>query len=102
MRIAGSGGDSILKIRDHNGDWGALFVQPDGRVAVQNVTVESLSFDANILNNPEPKVVAPRCPTAIAFDLGDGFTCIGIRVKENKVKAGKGTLAMVLPDGAAQ
>jgi hypothetical protein len=67
MRIAGSGGDSILKIHDHNGDWGALFVQPDGRVAVQNVTVESLSFDANILNNPESKVVNGDAETYQTF-----------------------------------
>jgi hypothetical protein len=67
MRVAGVKGKSILKIRDHNGDWGALFVQADGRVDVRNVTFEDLAFDANILNNPESKVVNGDAETYQTF-----------------------------------
>lgn len=76
MRVAGVSGKSVLKIRDHNGDWGALFVQPDGRVPVQNVTFEDLAFDANILNNPESKIVngdAETYQTFIYFTSGQGL-----------------------------
>ncbi len=67
LRVAGVKGKSVLKIRDHNGDWGALFLQPDVRVPVQNVTFEDLAFDANILNNPESKIVNGDAETYKTF-----------------------------------
>lgn len=56
LRLVGSGEQSILRIKDHNGDWHRLFSPWDVRGAVENVIFEDLTFDANILNNPESRI----------------------------------------------
>jgi hypothetical protein len=55
VRIAGAGADSVLKIKDHNGDWQRLFAAKGG-ASVDNVAFEDLAFDANITNNPESTI----------------------------------------------
>jgi hypothetical protein len=54
-RLAGSGEQSVVKIKDHNGDWMRLFSSKSGG-DVQNVSFEDLSFDSNIANNPESTI----------------------------------------------
>ncbi|MHB8645270.1 MAG: glycosyl hydrolase family 28-related protein [Thermomicrobiales bacterium] len=56
LRLAGSGEQSIIRIKDHNGDWQRLFSPRDVNSAVENVIFEDLTFDANIVNNPESKI----------------------------------------------
>lgn len=56
LRIAGSGAESVIRIKDHSGDWPSLFSQKVGNNTVENVTVEDLTFDSNILNNPESQI----------------------------------------------
>jgi len=56
LRIAGSGAQSVIRIKDHSGDWPSLFSQRAGNNTVENVTVEDLTFDSNILNNPESQI----------------------------------------------
>ncbi|MGI8689021.1 MAG: glycosyl hydrolase family 28-related protein [Thermomicrobiales bacterium] len=53
LRLAGSGAASVLKIKDHLGDWQRLFSPRALTGNVENVAVEDLAFDANIQNNPE-------------------------------------------------
>ncbi|MDQ6834137.1 MAG: glycoside hydrolase family 55 protein, partial [Chloroflexota bacterium] len=53
LRLAGAGTASILKIRDHLGDWQRLLSPRDLAGNVENFAVEDLTFDANIQNNPE-------------------------------------------------
>jgi len=53
LRLAGMGTGSVLKIRDHLGDWQRLLAPRNLGGRVENFTVEDLAFDANIANNPE-------------------------------------------------
>lgn len=54
-RFAGAGEQTVLKIKDHNGNWQRLFSAKNGD-NIDNVSFEDLSFDANILNNPESTI----------------------------------------------
>ncbi len=56
LRIIGSGAQSVIRIKDHNGDWSSLFSPKASDDAVENVIFEDLTFDSNILNNPESRV----------------------------------------------
>lgn len=67
LRIAGSGEGSVIKIKDHNGDWRVLFSSEDNGVAVENVIFEDLAFDSNILNNPESRVNESKDETYQTF-----------------------------------
>ncbi|GEM_PF-2883039 len=53
LRLAGAGAASVLKIKDHLGDWQRLLSPRTLEGSVENFTVEDLAFDSNILNNPE-------------------------------------------------
>ncbi|MGI8856513.1 MAG: glycosyl hydrolase family 28-related protein [Thermomicrobiales bacterium] len=53
LRLAGAGDQSIIKIADHNGDWGHLFAPGTPGGALDNLIVEDLAFDSNIANNAE-------------------------------------------------
>ena len=67
LRLAGAGADSVLKIKDHLGDWQRLLSPKNLNDSVENVTVEDLSFDANILNNPESRINETQDPTYQTF-----------------------------------
>lgn len=56
LRIAGAGEQSVIKIKDRAGNWQRLFSPRDLGASVENVAFEDLSFDANILNNPEATI----------------------------------------------
>ncbi|HEY8291235.1 MAG TPA: glycosyl hydrolase family 28-related protein, partial [Thermomicrobiales bacterium] len=56
LRLIGAGAQSVIKIKDHSGDWPSLFTPKTGDTAVENVVFEDLSFDSNIANNPESRV----------------------------------------------
>ncbi|MDQ6905234.1 MAG: twin-arginine translocation signal domain-containing protein [Chloroflexota bacterium] len=53
LRLAGAGAASVLKIKDHLGDWQRLLSPRTIGGRVENFIVEDLAFDGNILNNPE-------------------------------------------------
>jgi hypothetical protein len=55
LRVIGAGERSVIKIKDHAGNWQRLFA-PRGGASVENVSFEDLSFDANIRNNPEATI----------------------------------------------
>ncbi len=56
LRFAGAGEQSVIRIKDHAGDWQRLFSPRDLGTSVENVAFEDLSFDSNILNNPESTI----------------------------------------------
>ncbi len=53
LNLVGSGANTVLKIKDHLGDWQRLFSPKSLGDTVENFSVADLSFDANIANNPE-------------------------------------------------
>jgi hypothetical protein len=67
LRLAGSGATSILKIKEHLGDWQRLLSPQDLGGTVENVAVEDLSFDANIGNNPESLISETKDATYQTF-----------------------------------
>ncbi len=56
LRLSGAGATSILKIKDGTGDWYRLLSPQDLGATVDNVTIENLSFDSNIVNNPSSTI----------------------------------------------
>jgi polygalacturonase len=77
LRLTGTGEQSVIKIRDHAGDWPYLFAPPDINAPLANVVVEDLTFDANIANNPEATITErdPRTyQTFIAIRAGRNLT----------------------------
>jgi hypothetical protein len=77
LRLAGAGAQSIIKIRDHAGDWPYLFAPPEIDDTLANVVIEDLTFDANIANNPEASLAEqdPRTyQTFIAIRAGRNLT----------------------------
>ena len=60
LRLAGAGKASVLKIKDHLGDWQRLLSPRDLTAKVENFTVEDLAFDANIQSNPESLISDKR------------------------------------------
>lgn len=67
LRLAGAGAASVLKIKEHLGDWERLLSpkNPDG--VVENFAVEDLAFDSNILNNPESLINEKKIQTYQTF-----------------------------------
>jgi predicted small lipoprotein YifL len=56
LSLVGSGAQSVIKIKDHSGDWPSLFTPVTSDTAVEHVVFEDLAFDSNIANNPESRV----------------------------------------------
>ena len=67
LRLAGAGAASLLKIKDHLGDWQRLLSPRELTGYVENVMVEALAFDANIQNNPESLVNEKKVQTYQTF-----------------------------------
>lgn len=67
LRIVGSGAQSVIRIKDHSGDWPSLFSLKSSNDAVENVTFEDLTFDSNILNNPESRIDESKQETYQTF-----------------------------------
>ncbi len=67
LRFVGSGAESIIKIKDHAGDWQRLLSPKNLGDTVENFSVEDLVFDANILNNPESLINETRDTTYQTF-----------------------------------
>ncbi len=67
LRLAGSGKESVLKIRDHLGDWQRLLSPRMLTGNVENFAVEDLAFDANIQNNPESLINEKKDQTYQTF-----------------------------------
>jgi len=67
LRLAGAGATSILKIKNHLGDWQRLLSPLDLTGNVENVAVEDLAFDANIQNNPESLINEKKAQTYQTF-----------------------------------
>jgi hypothetical protein len=67
LRLAGSGAASILRIKDHLGDWQRLLSPKNLGGTIENFAVEDLSFDANILNNPESLISETKDATYQTF-----------------------------------
>jgi hypothetical protein len=77
LRIAGAGARSVIKIRDHAGDWPRLLAPPAIDDPLANVVIEDLSFDANIANNPEARITERdrrTYQTFIAIEKGINLT----------------------------
>jgi hypothetical protein len=77
LRFTGMGEQSVIKIRDHAGDWPYLFAPPDINAPLANVIVEDLTFDANIANNPEATITerdVRTYQTFIAIRTGRNLT----------------------------
>jgi len=67
LRLAGAGKESVLKIKDHLGDWQRLLSPRDLTGNVENFAVEDLTFDANIQNNPESLINEKKVLTYQTF-----------------------------------
>ena len=67
LRLAGSGAASVLKIKEHLGDWQRLLSPKELGGTVENFAVEDLAFDANILNNPESLISETKDATYQTF-----------------------------------
>jgi hypothetical protein len=67
LRLAGSGTASVLKIKDHLGDWQRLLSPRDLGGTIENFTVEDLAFDSNIVNNPESLINEKKQQTYQTF-----------------------------------
>ncbi len=67
LRLAGAGKESVLKIKDHLGDWQRLLSPRDLTGNVETFAVEDLTFDANIQNNPESLINEKKVLTYQTF-----------------------------------
>ncbi len=67
LRLAGSGTASVLKIKDHLGDWQRLLSPRNLGGTIENFTVEDLAFDSNIVNNPESLINEKKQQTYQTF-----------------------------------
>jgi hypothetical protein len=67
LRLAGAGAASILKIKDHLGDWQRLLSPRDLAGTIENFTVEDLAFDSNIANNPDSLINEKKQQTYQTF-----------------------------------
>ncbi|MDQ2787221.1 MAG: hypothetical protein M3Y58_19705 [Chloroflexota bacterium] len=67
LRLAGAGAASVLKIKDHLGDWQRLLSPRTLTGAIENFAVEDLAFDGNIQNNPESLISETKDQTYQTF-----------------------------------
>ncbi|MGI8858359.1 MAG: glycosyl hydrolase family 28-related protein [Thermomicrobiales bacterium] len=67
LLLMGAGAGSVLKIKDHLGDWQRLLSPKDLGGTVENFAVEDLAFDANIVNNPESLINETKDATYQTF-----------------------------------
>ncbi len=77
LRLAGAGAGSVLKIKEHLGNWQQLLSPRTLSGKIENFTVEDLAFDANILNNPESLIdntVDATYQTFISITAGANLT----------------------------
>lgn len=64
LTIKGDGDGSVLKVKDHDGDYEFIFMPKTKTTEVDNITFRNFTIDQNIANNPEGRPVANKLGTA--------------------------------------